>query len=179
MTSTVFLRPLEPSDFDDRYLSWFKDSDVTRFLDARNISRKDALTHLYQGIESKAWRMFAICRAPDGLHIGNLKIGPVHRRHMTSDLVTVIGERNAWGKGYARAAICQGMKIAFGQMGIRKLSASIDGLNIGSIKAYTSAGFSIEARLPDQYMSQDKGQPVLSEKVFVGCYNPAQNPEPG
>src|SRR5262245_32711730 len=104
----IVLRPLREADFTERYLSWFRDPDVTRFLDARNITREDAIAHLREGADGRLWRLYAICRAADGLHIGNLKIGPINRRHMVSDLVTVIGERTSWGKGCARAAIRQG-----------------------------------------------------------------------
>lgn len=167
----VHLRPLRDEDFTDRYLAWFRDPEVTRFLEARNITREDAIVHLRAGADGQRWRLYAICRA-DGLHIGNLKIGPINWTHMVSDLVTVLGDRASWGKGYARAAIRQGIDIAFRDMGLRKLSASIDALNIGSIKAYKAAGFTIEAQLKDQFMTVTEGQPILSDKVYVACFNP-------
>ena len=146
------------------------------FSTARGIGREDAIAHLHEGRESGAWHMFAICRATDGSHVGNLKIGPIHPRHRTSDLVTVIGERAAWGQGMAREAIRQGIRIAFDELGIRKLSASIDSLNLGSLRAYEAAGFDIETRLKDQFMNVTGGSPVLSDKVFVACFNPAFAP---
>jgi RimJ/RimL family protein N-acetyltransferase len=169
----VRLRPLEEADIDDRYLAWFADPEVTRFLEARNITRDDALEHLRAGRSSGRWHMYAICRSTDGRHIGNLKIGPIHARHLVSDLVTVIGERDAWGKGFARAAISLGIDIAFAEHGIRKLSASIDSMNVGSLRAYTAAGFEVEAVLKDQFFEPVDGAPVPSDKVFVACFNPS------
>lgn len=169
----VFLRPLTEADFTARYLAWFADPEVTRFLDARNISRADAIAHLRRGIETDSFRIYAICEAATNRHVGNLKIGPMHHRHKTSDMITVIGERAAWGRGFARAAIRQGIDIAFRQLDIRKLSASIDSRNTGSIKAYTAAGFAVETSLKDHFIeTAPDGDVVFSDKVYVACFNP-------
>ncbi len=172
----VRLRPLTEADFTDRYLAWFCDSEVTRFLDARNISRADAISHLRAGRKGDRWHLYAICRADTGAHVGNLKIGPIHARHSISDLVTVIGDRAAWGQGVARSAIAQGIRLAFEQLHLRKLSASIDSRNTGSLKAYCAAGFVEEARLKDQFLEMTPTGPLLSDKVFVACWNPDWRP---
>ena len=116
--------------------------------------------------------MYAICAAEDGRHIGNLKLGPINWNHMISDMSTVIGDRSAWGQGRARNAIRLGIRIAFDELKIRKLSASIDADNIGSIKAYTGAGFHIEASLKDQFMDQRKRH----RGCPTGCMSPASTP---
>jgi [ribosomal protein S5]-alanine N-acetyltransferase len=175
--SNVFLRPLRESDFTDTYVGWFRDPEVTRFLDARNISREDAIDHWRRGQAGNAWYMYAICATDDSRHIGNLKIGPIHWRHMISDMVTVIGDRSAWKQGRARNAIRLGIGIAFNDLNIRKLSASIDSDNIGSVKAYTGAGFQIETELKDQFMDATQSPPRLSNKVYVACFNPAFRPQ--
>lgn len=171
MTGPIYLRRLVESDFDARYLAWFRDPSVTRFLDASGISREEAIDHLRRGQDGRSWRLYAICETGSNRHVGNLKIGPINWKHAVSDLVTVIGERSVWGRGYARQAIRLGIRIAFDEMNIRKLSASIDSLNVGSLKAYTAAGFVIEGVLPDHFVHRRDGGVVLSDKVFVGCFN--------
>lgn len=170
--SRIRLRPLREGDITDTYLSWFKDPEVTRFLDARNITREDAIDHLRSGQETNNWYLYAICLEGNDQHIGNLKIGPIHNRHKLSDMVTVIGDRSVWGRGLAREAIRQGINIAFGDLNLRKLSASIDSLNTASIKAYTAAGFEIETKLQDQFLHEDSDGVTLSDKVYVACFNP-------
>lgn len=169
----IALRPLEENDFTEDYLAWFRDPEVTRFLEARDISREEAAAHLRAGEGGRRWALYAICLRADGRHIGNLKIGPIDWRHRVSDLVTVIGDRGAWGQGHARAAIGAGIQIAFDELNLRKLSASIDSRNLASIRAYEAAGFTVEATLPDQFMEVSGGGAVLSDKVYVGCFNTA------
>ncbi len=173
----VRLRPLTEADFTEGYLAWFRDPEVTRFLDARNISRTDAIDHLRTGHDGGRWHLYAICRTDTDAHVGNLKIGPIHARHGVSDMVTVIGDHAVWGRGVARSAIAQGIGLAFDQFRIRKLSASIDSRNTGSLKAYCAAGFAEEARLKDQFLEMTPSGPVLSDKVFVGCWNPDWRPD--
>src|SRR5262249_29630992 len=50
----IQLRLLEEDDITERYVAWFRDPEVTRYLDARDISREDALAHLRQGRETGA-----------------------------------------------------------------------------------------------------------------------------
>ncbi len=170
--SRVFLRPLTEDDFTEKYLAWFADPEVTRFLEAENITREDAIDHLRQGRVNDAWRLYAICLTGSEQHIGNLKIGPIHWKHKLSDLVTIIGDRGVWGRGLAREAIRQGAQIAFEELGLRKLSASIDSANTGSIKAYTAAGFEVETSLKHQFMHPGPDGTTLSDKVYVSCFNP-------
>ncbi|MGE4220364.1 MAG: GNAT family N-acetyltransferase [Alphaproteobacteria bacterium] len=165
----VYLRPFVEADATDRYLAWFRDPDVTRYLEARNITRADAIQHLRDGMNGERWALYAICLRDGDRHVGNLKIGPINRRHGLSDMVTVIGDRDAWGKGIAREAIGLGIRLAFETHGIRKLSASMYAGNLGSIRAYLHAGFVEEARLPAQFLLD--GMP--EDKVFVGCFNPS------
>ena len=57
----IFLRPLVASDINNRYISWFADPEVTRFLDARNIAIEDSKSYLKNGIITGLYYIFAIC----------------------------------------------------------------------------------------------------------------------
>lgn len=115
--------------------------------------------------------MYAICLKEDGRHIGNLKIGPIEWKHGTSDLVTVIGDREQWGKGFATEAIKLGNKIAFEKYNIRKLSGGMYASNVPSIKAYTNAGWIIEGRLFNHYVHSGK----FEDRVIVSASTLALN----
>lgn len=169
----VYLRPLLEEDVNDEYLSWFKDAAVVHFLDSRNITHEDAVNYIRQGRETGQWYMYAVIFAENDVHIGNLKIGPIQKAHKTSDLVTVIGRPDYWGKGLATEAIKIGNKIAFDVYDIRKLSGGIAEKNIGSIKCYTSAGWVIEARLKGHHLIN--GEP--EDRVCVSCFNPKYFPD--
>lgn len=165
----VLLRPLTPADATERYLSWFRDEDVTEYLDVREITIKQAIDYMERGTATNEYFMCAICDRATGRHIGNLKIGPIRWRHLTSDMVTVIGEKELWGRGMASEAIAMAMRLAFQVLGVRKLHASMHMNNVGSLRAYTRAGWSIEGRIRDQFVHRG----TTGDTILICAYNPA------
>jgi len=168
MLPTIALRPMTPDDVDDVYIDWFHDPEVFRFLEVRNLTKPRALAYLREGLESGCRFQFIVQDAADDERIGTIKIGDIDWKHGTSDLVTVLGNRAYWGRGVAREAIRMAIDKAFGELGVRKLSASMYSSHLGSAKAYIAAGFLIEAVLFGQYLHE--GQVV--DKIIVSRFNP-------
>lgn len=167
----IFLRLIDESDITDRYLAWFADEEVTKYLEVKNLKKNEVLEYIKKGIKDKSYFIFSICIAKNGLHIGNVKIGPIKSKYCVSDLVTVIGDKSYWGKGVASIAIEKAIDISFNALGIRKISASIDSKNIGSIKSYLNAGMEIDCEISNYFMHNDNKSISLSNKVYVGCVN--------
>ena len=167
----IYIRLLSKDDVTERYLSWFQDDLVTKFLDARNLSKEEVLNYIQNGHKTGSYYIYAICLRCNDLHIGNIKIGPIKRKDGISDLVTVVGDNLYWGKGVARYAIMHAIDIGFKQGGIRKFIASINSLNTSSVKAYNKGGFIIDAIIKDYFYNKINNKIILSDKIFVGCKN--------
>jgi len=167
----ILLRPLRESDINSRYISWFEDPAVTRFLEVRNINIAESKLYLKNGKETGLYYIFAICLSKNNLHIGNIKIGPIKRKDGVSDLVTILGDKDYWGKGIAAIAINKAVDLGFTEGKIRKFSASINSLNIGSIKAYLKGGFIKEAVIPNYFYNKNNSVITPSDKIFVGLEN--------
>ena len=169
-SKNLFIRELLADDVKESYIEWFKDEDVTQFLevDGNSLTVQDVIDYFEYGRKTKKYYMHAICLKETGKHIGNLKVGPIDWKHGLSDLVTVIGDKEQWGKGYATEAIKLGNRIAFEKYNIRKLTGGMYASNIGSTKAYTNAGWIIEGRLFNHYMVDGK----FEDRIIVSCFNP-------
>jgi len=165
---SIYVRELKKEDVTEEYVKWFSDSVVNEYLTSRNITIQDAVDYIEFGKSEKQYYVYGIFDASNQKHIGNLKVGPIDLNHGTSDLVTVIGDRNYWGKGLATKAIRLGNTIAFETYDIRKLSGGIAENNIGSIKAYTRAGWIVEAILKGHHLINGMPQ----DRVVVSCFNP-------
>lgn len=165
----VFLRELTEQDINQNYLNGFANENVTEFLevDGKKLTKEMVVEYMNKGRINNSYFMYAVC-SKEGNQIGNLKIGPINHTHKTSDLVTVIWDDNYWGKGLATEAIKLGNKIAFEKHNIRKLTGGIYSSNIGSIKAYTKAGWIKEGILQNHYIVNGK----LEDRVIVSCFNP-------
>ena len=167
----IVLRLIKESDITERYLSWFSDKAVIQFLEVNNLKKEEVLDYIKLGIKNKTYFMFAVCIADNGLHIGNIKIGPIKHKYFVTDLVTVIGDKNYWGKGVASIAIRKAIKLGFDKGKIRKFVASINSLNIGSVNAYIKAGFKKEATIYNYFYNKIDNKVLLSDKIFVSCEN--------
>ena len=167
----IYLRLLRPSDINERYISWFSDVSVTKFLEARNITIEDSKAYLQKGHDTGNYYIYAICIADNDLHIGNIKIGPIKRHEGISDLVTVIGDKGYWRKGIASLSITKAVEIGFKKAKIRKFIASINSLNISSIRAYKKGGFKEEAIITDYFYNKTENNIIMSDKIFVSCNN--------
>tara|TARA_Y100001936_G_C16079771_1_gene676801 strand:- start:1949 stop:2539 length:591 start_codon:yes stop_codon:yes gene_type:complete len=162
----IYIRPLRLDDINAKYISWFNNNNVTKFLDAKNISIEESKNYLIEGIKSKSYYIYAICESNNNLHIGNIKIGPIRRLDAVTDLVTVIGNEDYWGKNIASRVISMVIKEFISNSGIRKIIASIDSLNIASIHAYQNAGFNVEARISDFFVHKKNGDYIFSDKIY-------------
>ena len=170
MLSEIFLRPLEITDIDDEYLSWYKNNDghLDYFTGSgRSFDRETLLKDFEDGLATKRWFYYLI-QSQSGEKIGNVKIGPIDFRNKTSDLVCLIGNRSFLGKGLAAKAIEKANEIAFETHDIRRLQSGMYASNIPSIKAYTKAGWVIEATFSGFYWVN--GLP--EDRVCVACFNP-------
>lgn len=159
-------RRLAHADIDDRYLGWFADPAVTEYLEARNITRDDAIAHMDRGAASGSYYVCAVCDRATGLHIGNSKLGPIDWSHGVSDVITVIGDRNYWGRGIGTETVAIASRLLLQGLGLRKLHAAMYAGNVGSTKAYVNAGWFVESTLKDQLLHN--GVPM--DLILVSCF---------
>ena len=164
----LFVRELVESDVTDIYLDWFSNEKVVWFLEVKNLTKESAIKHLNLGKDTGTYYMYAICDIKNDQHIGNMKIGPIDLKHNISDLVIVVGDTEYWGKGLGTEIIKLGNYVAFSKHNIRKLTGGMYEDNIGSIKAYTRAGWVEEGRLVGHYQLNGR----VMDRVLVSYFNP-------
>jgi len=105
-TPRLSLRPLVPADADGPYLRWFNDPEVCRY-NAHHVfpyRREEALAYIERIARSQRDLVLAIVQRTDGRHIGNIALQEIDPVNRTAEFAIVIGERDCWGKGYAREA---------------------------------------------------------------------------
>ncbi len=140
----VAIRPISTGDVTQTYVDWLRDPEVNRYLETRHTEQTLASVgdFVRAMIASADQHLFAICL--DGKHVGNIKVGPVKHPHPLADVSLFIGDRAAWGKGVATAAIKLISRFAIRTLGLKKLNAGVYGPNIGSAKAFLNAGYTQE-----------------------------------
>ena len=157
----ILLRPLTPEDVTCTYVGWLNDIHVNSYLESRFIkhTKKTVKQFVELQLESCSVIFYGIW-SKEGVHIGNIKIGPIDKYHLTADIGFLIGDREYWGKGIASEAIQMMCNLAF-SFGIKKITAGSYENNLGSIKALEKCGFIKEGYRKEQ---------VIKDGARVGMY---------
>jgi ribosomal-protein-alanine N-acetyltransferase len=150
-TPRLILRTLHAEDATDIYLSWLRDPEINRYLETRFSDVKDVqeLEAFIKSVnESPINLMLGIFRKNDGMHIGNIKLGPVVVPHSRAAVGYLIGDKLSWGQGYATEAIVEMCRYGMQVLGLAKITAGCYETNPGSAKALLKSGFAHEATIP-------------------------------
>ena len=142
----VELFELRPEQVSERYVAWLNDSEVNRFLESRFAMHTVDSTRAFVSavMDSDDSVMFGIRWLATGDHVGNIKLGPIDRRHLRAEIGLLIGERSAWGRGFGTAAIDLVAGYAFDRLGLHKVTAGGYASNGGSRRAFEKAEFELE-----------------------------------
>jgi RimJ/RimL family protein N-acetyltransferase len=163
-TERLLLRTLNFGDIGNRYLDWMSDPEVLRFLETRFISpikMKDLVSFINRANVSDNEILVGIFIKDSGLHIGNIKIGPICKNHNRADLGFLVGERSFWGMGYASEAIRAFTKFALSECRLAKITAACYLGNQRSAGALIKAGFIQEGILFNHVSDGQKRDDVL------------------
>lgn len=149
------LRCLHESDASDDYLTWMRDSEVSRYLESRFDDW--TLPLLRQFIRdcnsSSSDLLLGIFRAVDGRHLGNVKLREISRRHATAEVGIVIGDPGSRAMGFGTEAIACVAAFARDELRLHKLYASAYAANLASIRAFSRAEFVLEGTRRDHVQS--------------------------
>lgn len=141
----IYLRPFRKEDI-KIWFDWFNDPLVTRHMNKGILPNTEAKQEEYfeKLLKSKSDLQLAICLKKDDALIGIVgvhKIDPVHRN---GDVSIIIGNRDHWGRGFAKEAIGLIVKHAFTKMNLERLTAGMPVTNKGSRKCFEGNGFTLE-----------------------------------
>lgn len=148
----VTLRCIEESDCNEQYQKWLNDPDITVFLEARWHKQEisDILEFVRSVRKSPRDYQFAIVDNQSGRHIGNIKLGAIHPQYNRADLGYFIGEKQLWGKGYAKEAVALATAFGFEKLKLHRIEAGCRENNIASQRALEGNGYQKEAVFRDR-----------------------------
>lgn len=165
----VSLFLLTPDRVSEAYIGWLNDPEINRFLESR-FSVQDAPSvesFVLRMLESPDNLFLGIADLALGRHVGNIKLGPIDRRHGLGEIGIMIGDRDAWGRGIGSSAIARISDIAAAELGLRKLTAGCYASNVGSAKAFEKAGFEIEAIRKDHFLLDGEPEDAILLAKFL------------
>lgn len=145
-TRRLRLRELQPEDLSSDYVNWLNDPAVNAFLETRFVRQDDVSVREFvrTQLADQESILFRMSLADTDRHIGNIKLGPISRHHHSAQLSLFIGETSLHGQGYATEAISAVTDWAFGALGLKRVEAGCYSENLGSLRAFLKAGYTVE-----------------------------------
>lgn len=152
------MKNIELADCTEKYVNWLNNNEINRYLECRlSVQTLESVARFVLDMkESKTNYMFAIVHKKLNMHIGNVKIGPIHPLYKNAFVGYLIGEKQYWGKGFASEAVYLATKFCFDSLDLHKVNAGIIASNIGSIKVLEKLGFKKEACIRDDEFQDGK-----------------------
>lgn len=166
----LYIKLLTEAAVNEKYISWHNNEAHLKYYSSskKKFTREYLVDEINEGHKKGLLFTYGLYTKENEKLIGNIKIGPISKKHMTSDLVVFIGDTDYLGKGLAVEGIKLGNQAAFNAHSVRKLFGGMFRGNIASVKAYTRADWMIEGILEGQYLVDGKSE----DRILVACFNP-------
>jgi [ribosomal protein S5]-alanine N-acetyltransferase len=164
----VKLVPFTEADITEDYIGWLNEPEVTRFSNQRFVKHDRSSCRRYFDSFAGSPNLFlSIRRSEDDRPIGTMTayIAP---QHGTADVGILIGDRDAWGKGYGQDAWDTLVAFLLGQPGIRKVTAGTLECNAPMVRLAERSGMELEGRRRAQELVEGKPVDLLYFARFSG-----------
>jgi [ribosomal protein S5]-alanine N-acetyltransferase len=100
--------------------------------------------------------LFAVHDRQTGAFVGTQRIGHIDWRAGVGDIGVLIGERQAWGRGFATEAVNLACSHAFTTLSLRRLTGGTPASNEAMCRCFRRLGFEEEGRLREQLLIRGK-----------------------
>ena len=138
------IRPLKPEDATYKYLDWFNDVIVKKYI----TSTPQTLESLREFIVTRMGRenalFLGIFLKESGAHIGNIKFEPIDVESKSAVMGILIGDKNWRTRGVTPEVLDVCFEWLYLNRDIEKLILGVDKTNIAAIRAYEKAEFTVE-----------------------------------
>ena len=159
MMTRIYLRAFEPEDYKTT-IEWRKDDDIwdmlggTKYFVSEAYEKKWIENEIFGSRDVK----LAICLKDSNLHIGNVYFTDINQLNQSCHTHVLIGNKDYWGKGYAREALELGISYMTGERNIHRFEARILESNNASLRMHQKCGYEIEGLLRKSVYKNGKFQ---------------------
>ncbi len=136
----IVLKMLTMNEVNDKYVSWINDSEVTKYMFARETTLPELEAYVINKINDHRC-LFLGMFTKSNIHIGNIKIDPIDYKLKTGILGMMIGEKQYWNKGYGNEAIKLLLDHLFTDRKWNKIELGVHEEHAHAIRLYVKNGF--------------------------------------
>jgi ribosomal-protein-alanine N-acetyltransferase len=171
-TDRLLLEPISIKYCSDKYVNWLNDPEIYKYLESGGNYTHDSLMEFLTNTTAQTVFFWAIIVKETHTHIGNIKIDPINKKHLIGEYGILMGDRNNWGKGFAKEASQAVISYCFESLNLRKITLGVIKDNIAAVKLYESLGFEVEGI----YRMHGKYDGRYCDAIRMALFN-GNNPE--
>jgi len=152
-TERLVLRPIAEGDLGFIY-ALFSDPETNRYSSSEDLATPDDAARMYEGYLKPGFpshfRLAVEVRA-SGDAVGTLGL----YRYSERDRSAVLGYdllRGHWGRGYMAEAVTALLGYAFGELRLNRVEATVDPMNVRSVRLLDRLGFALEGCVREKYL---------------------------
>lgn len=126
------------------YVNWINDPEVNKYLETRGGYTLELLNIYIENQYEKEAYFWAIHLKDTKKHIGNIKIDPIDIETKSGEYGILIGDKESWGKGYAKEATNTILNFCFSELKLSKVTLGVIENNMSAVELYKKIGFKID-----------------------------------
>ncbi len=170
----VYLRQLREED-SPLISKWSSDTEIMRLTGmTKQMSQVDAENHV-KSIRTDASRLwFIITLKENDRAIGEAGLLRIFPPWRTADMTVIVGEKDAWGRGYGTEAGCLLMEYAFTNLKLHRLAIGVVGFNSQALDFWKNLGFKKEGIHRDEYFCDGEFHDFVMMSILEEEYLKAQ-----
>ena len=144
----VILRTLCIKDVKGPYVSWFNDEVVCRYNQHHVFAydKSQAEEYIRKATASRSELVLAINTKRGAKHIGNIALQGIDLVSRNAMVSIVLGDKDYWGKGYAKEAMQLLLEHGFSQMNLHRICCGTAADNVTMQNLAISVGMKKEGR---------------------------------
>jgi len=152
----VYLRALEKEDL-ICIQKWSNDPEIRKLTgEVASMGQADADKFLERVYNDNTREWFVIIIKENEQLIGEAGLLRMFHAWRTTDISIIIGEKNAWGKGYGTESILLLLDYAFRRLNFHRVAIGVVGFNEKAIRFWEKIGFKKEGIQRDGYYYKHK-----------------------
>lgn len=148
MEERIYLRALEIDDYKIS-IEWRKDDQIWDMLGGPKYFVSEAYEKKW--VENTIFNSkdvkLAICLKENNKYIGNVYMTNIDEINRSCHSHILIGDKEYWGKGYAREALMKAIEYMFKERNIHRIQANVLESNMQSLKMHKKCGYVIDGLL--------------------------------
>ena len=143
-TERLTLEPISVKFCSEEYVNWLNDIEIYKYLDNGGDYTYKSLSDYLNKYAENPVLFWGIIVKETNTHIGNIKIDPINKRNQIGEYGILMGDKQNWGKGYAKEASIAVINYIFSKLSLRKIVLGVIKDNTAAVKLYESLGFEVE-----------------------------------